>query len=210
MSVNFRKIKEFLKMYFKNKDSNFVDAVIAFVALILISFLVIEHFGPSIKDNNDFAVVLTLVSILVLAATFFAIFWNTLETRSLKKLQGLQIELELKPIIVILIKKEIGKYVCDIIKNVGKGVANNLKINDFIDDNGDIYKFYAAELLEPGQEAEIKVKKVGDDLKTYTLSNITSGREIRMGVWFESVDATLYKSVLLLTYETTRILEQVG
>ena len=98
--------------YVKNVTKQYgflLSVLVTFIILIIIKCSAIE---TSINDE-------------VLIVTFFAIFWNALETFELKKLQKEIILIELQPVLKLHIRnKDAYKYLT--IQNIGRGVAMNI------------------------------------------------------------------------------------
>jgi len=101
-----------------------------------------------------------MINIIVLALTFGAIVWYTVETFRLRKINEKQIRINILPLIAIV---DIGNEIR--LKNIGKSPALNVTINPIKNrtsiDTEEKFDFIAIEsipFLDVGQEKQIRVK----------------------------------------------------
>ncbi len=199
-----------LKRWVFNHDFNFIKALVALAVLVFLCLALINQFGPVTKTNDDFSIVLSMVSMLVLGGTFFAIFWNTLETKSLKELQMKQINLSLKPILIIFKKHHPNHGDVDTIKNIGLGVANNIKFEELQDSGGFKHQFNTKKLLAPQEEYRVEMSVLGSMLPPiFSFINLFRNEKIVLKVDFEDIDGMPYRTNLEIDKGEIRIINQV-
>jgi len=104
--------------------------------------------------------IISIINIVVLALTFIAIVWYTVETFRLRKINEKQIHINIMPLVVVM---NIGNEIK--LKNIGKSPALNVTIDSIKNrasgDSKEKFDFIVAEsipFLDVGQETQIPIK----------------------------------------------------
>lgn len=97
------------------------------------------------------------INSIILGVTFLSILWYSWETRQLRKVTSNQMELSLRPLIVILYDEGPSKF---FLKNIGNGPAFKIIIKDIpiIKENKELYITYVFDrknYLRPDERLEI-------------------------------------------------------
>lgn len=187
-------------------NENFIKALLGTIALFLIVWGLYHAFNKlTALSAADVANINSFVSIIVLIVTFWAILWYTLETKDLKELQQKQIDLSLAPVLIMLMKHENGGCK-DFIKNIGKGVANNIEIDNFVFEDGVEYEFdIESRVLGPDQSLCVYVEKLPSFI---AYINYFGPKIVQLKLSFENVEGDRFKSILEIANGRTRILKQ--
>lgn len=96
------------------------------------------------------------INSIILGVTFLSILWYSWETRQLRKVTSNQMELSLRPLIIILFDEGSSKF---FLKNIGNGPSFKIKIKDIpIIKEKELYITYVFDTknyLRPDERLEI-------------------------------------------------------
>ena len=173
-------------------------------SLIVLNTSVIELLNGKAKLSD----VLGYLNYFIILLTFFALVWYSLETYKLRKLQKRQIDLSLTPILTLSSKYSTDEVI-DCVKNIGKGVANNVEIEKFVDSVSVVYEFdIESKVLAPNESACIYV----DKRTTFVNFLNFHDEKINIQINFENIEGNKFKTILEIINGHTRIVkqEQIG
>ena len=135
------------------------------------------------------------ISDFVLFLTFLAILWYSWETRGLKTQIAKQIELSLRPLVLINWISP-GKYV---LRNIGNGPALAIQLGEImVVDKPEIkYTFRKIDLMEPKEQRDLEILIGGETATTFDLGAITPHSAVRnfdYCISYTDINGTGYKS----------------
>lgn len=178
------------------KASLIYGGSLTFLLIILTFGLVIDR----IFDLQNTPIpVIEFSNIFVLFITFGAIIWYTLETKDLKDLQKKQIKISITPTLILFKRHEPIFGDIDILKNIGRGVAKDIKIDDFVDDDHVRFIFDVEKVLGPGQEIRVMNKRIVNSSELDGVSSFIGYirfREVVFNISFTDIDNGSYNQSL--------------
>jgi len=194
--------------YMNTKYKEELHLLIPIILLVFLSWFSLKMLNTSVIEllngRSKLSDVLGYLNYFIILFTFIALVWYSLETYKLRKLQKRQIDLSLTPVLT-LSSKYSSDEIIDCVKNIGKGVANNVEIEKFVDSDSVEHEFdIELKVLAPNESACIYVNG------RTTFVNFLNFHEekINLQISFENIEGDKFKTILEIIGGHTRIVKQ--